>query len=151
MEARPQMSQADNLLSHLDKVKQTGQRALDCALPGTGRINRLHSPSANWTMAAYCFTVSAAARFMKCLMRLVWIWRHCFHRVRSSTANQSAAHFLRADVLARNRLLNRLLCAHRCRHYAGRRSIHGQADRDRLILATERIQAGLTAAGVQRG
>jgi len=57
--------------------------------------------------------------------------------------------FPAADVLRAIGFESLVVCAAAATMMSG--EAFTQVDRDRLILATERIQAGLTAAGVQRG
>lgn len=141
------MSQVDNLLSHLDKVKSTGKGKWVACCPA-------HDDK----------SPSLAVRELDDGRVLV----HCFagcsvHEVLDAVGLDMAAlfppseiqhgkierrPFPAADVLRAVGFEALVVCAAAVTMVA--EEAFTPADRDRLILATERIQAGLTAAGVNR-
>lgn len=138
-------SPLDNLLSHLDKVKRTGPgRYIACCPAHDDR-----SPSMtiretdDGRLLVHCHTGCSVYEIVHAVgLELSDLFprnptRHCKPERRPFPAS---------DVLRAIGYESLVVCAAAVTMMSG--EPFTQLDRDRLILATERIQAGLTAAGV---
>jgi hypothetical protein len=148
MEAGPQMSQVDNLLSHLDKVKPTAKGCFIARCPA----HEDKSPSLtireldDGRVLLHCFGGCSVHEVLDAVgldMAALFPPREIQH------GKPERRPFPAADVLRAIGFESLVVCAAAVTMMSG--EAFTQVDRDRLILATERIQAGLTAAGVQRG
>jgi len=148
MEAGPQMSQVDNLLSHLDKVKPTAKGCFIARCPA----HEDKSPSLtireldDGRVLLHCFGGCSVHEVLDAVgldMAALFPPREIQH------GKPERRPFPAADVLRAIGFESLVVCAAAATMMSG--EAFTQVDRDRLILATERIQAGLTAAGVQRG
>jgi hypothetical protein len=142
------MSQVDNLLSHLDKVKRTGKGNWIARCPA--HLDK--SPSLtireldDGRVLLHCFVGCSVHEVLDAVgmdMAALFPPREIQH------GKPERRPFPAADVLRAIGFESLVVCAAAVTMLTG--EAFTQADRDRLILATERIQAGLTAAGVQRG
>lgn len=141
------MSQVDNLLSHLDKVKRTGKASWIACCPAHDdrgpslSIRELDDER----VLLHCFSGCSVHEVLNAVgldMAELFPPREIQH------GKPERRSFPAADVLRAVGFEALVVCAAAAAMMAG--EPFTQADRDRLILATERIQAGLTAAGVNR-
>ena len=141
------MSQIDNLLSHLDKVKRTGKASWIACCPAHDdrgpslSIRELDDER----VLLHCFSGCSVHEVLNAVgldMAALFPLREIQH------GKPERRPFPAADVLRAVGFEALVVCAAAVTMMAG--EAFTQADRDRLILAAERIQAGLTAAGVNR-
>ena len=141
------MSQVDSLLLHLDKVKRTGKGKWIARCPAHDdkgpslTIRELEDER----VLVHCFAGCSVHEVVGAIgldMAALFPPRDIQH------GKSERRPFPAADVLRAVGFEALVVCAAAAAMMAG--EPFTQADRDRLILATERIQAGLTAAGVNR-
>lgn len=141
------MSQVDNLLSHLDKVKRTGKGKWIACCPAHDdkgpslTIRELDDER----VLVHCFAGCSVHEVLGAIgldMAALFPPREIQH------GKPERRPFPAADVLRAIGFEALVVCAAAAAMMTG--EAFTQVDRDRLILATERIQAGLTAAGVNR-
>ncbi len=139
------MSQVDNLLSLLDKVKRTGDGKWIACCPAHDD----KSPSLtvremdDGRVLVHCFSGCAVHEVLGAIgldMAALFPPREIQH------GKPERRPFPAADVLRAVGFEALVVCAAAASMAAG--EPFTPINRDRLILATERIQAGLTAAGV---
>lgn len=141
------MSQVDNLLQHLDKVKRTGAHTYQARCPAHDdrgpslTIRELDDGRVLFHCFAGCDThdvlAAAGLTFSDLYPR-----RALDHRM-----NPERRPFPAADCLRAVGFEALVVCAAAAALLAGKP--FGETDRERLILAASRIQAAITAAGVQ--
>jgi hypothetical protein len=147
MEARPQMSQVDKLLSHLDRVKRTGKANWIACCPA----HEDKSPSLSirelddGRVLLHCFCECSIHEILNAIgLDVGDLFPTREHHGKPERRPFPATDALRAiafEALVVSAAASALLAGHP----------FTQADRERLILAASRIQAGLTAAGVAHG
>lgn len=147
MEAGPQMSQVDNLLPLLDKVKRTGKESwIACCPAHDDKSPSLTiSEKDDGRILIHCFGGCSVHEVLGAVgldMAALFPPREIGHH------KPERRPFPAADVLRAIGFESLVVCAAAVTMLTG--EAFTEADRDRLILATERIQAGLTAAGVHR-
>jgi len=141
------MSQVDNLLSHLDKVKRTGDGKWAACCPSHDdkgpslTIRELD----DGRVLVHCF---AGCSVHEVLDAVGLDMAALFPPREIQNGKPERRPFPAADVLRAIGFEALVVCASAAAMVTG--EPFTQADRERLILATERIQAGLTAAGVSR-
>jgi hypothetical protein len=141
------MSQVDNLLSHLDKVKRTGKASWIACCPAHDdrgpslSIRELDDER----VLLHCFSGCSVHEVLNAVGLDM---AELFPPREIQRGKPERRSFPAADVLRAVGFEALVVCAAAAAMMAG--EPFTQADRDRLILATERIQAGLTAAGVNR-
>lgn len=141
------MSQVDNLLSHLDKVKCTGDGKWAACCPAHDdrgpslTIRELD----DGRVLVHCFAGCSVYEVLNAIgvdMAALFPPREIHH------GKPERRPFPAADVLRAIGFEALVVCAAAATMMTG--EVFTQADRARLILATERIHAGLMAAGVNR-
>lgn len=147
MEAGPQMSQVDNLLPLLDKVKRTGKESwIACCPAHDDKSPSLTiSEKDDGRILIHCFGGCSVYEVLDAVgldMAALFPPRDIQH------SKPERRPFNAADVLRAIGFESLVVAAAAVTLLTG--EPFTQADRDRLILAAERIQAGLTAAGVHR-
>jgi hypothetical protein len=141
------MSQVDNLLSHLDKVKRTGKGkwVARCPAHDDRGPSLAISELDDERVLVHCFAGCSTHEVLGAVgldMAALFPPREIQH------GKPERRPFPAADVLRAVGFEALVVCAAAVTMATG--EPFTPADRDRLILATERIQAGLTAAGVNR-
>lgn len=143
------MSNVDNLLQHLDKVRRTGPGTWSARCPS--HDDRGPSLSVRETddgrILLHCFGGCDVHDVLVAIgMKISDLFpsRALDHRV-----GPERRPFPVADVLGAVAFEALVVCAAAVSLLAG--EPFGEVDRDRLILATSRIQAALTAAGMSHG
>lgn len=147
MEAGPQMSQVDTLLPLLDKVKRTGKESwIACCPAHDDKSPSLAiSEKDDGRILIHCFCGCSVYEVLDAVgldMAALFPPRDIQH------SKPERRPFNAADVLRAIGFESLVVAAAAVTLLTG--EPFTQADRDRLILAAERIQAGLTAAGVHR-
>jgi len=147
MEAGPQMSQVDTLLPLLDKVKRTGKESwIACCPAHDDKSPSLAiSEKDDGRILIHCFCGCSVHEVLDAVgldMAALFPPREIQH------GKPERRPFNAADVLRAIGFESLVVAAAAVTLLTG--EPFTQADRDRLILAAERIQAGLTAAGVHR-
>jgi len=138
----------DTLLSHLDKVKKTGPSRYVAACPGHSD----KSPSLtiretdDGRLLIHCFAGCSVHEVMHAVGLSL---SDLFPRETGQHFKPERRPFPAADVLKAIGYEALVVCAAAVTMLSG--EPFTQLDRDRLMLAAERIQAGLTAAGVSHG
>jgi len=145
METRPQMSNLDNLLSHLDKVRRTGEGTFQARCPA--HDDRGPSLSVRETddgrVLIHCF---AGCDVENVLSSIGMTFDDLFPVRETQHGRPERRPFPAADVLRAIGFEALVVAA------AGVALLAGQpfsvVDRERLILAVSRIQSSMAAAGV---
>lgn len=141
------MSQVDNLLSHLSRVKRTGKESwIACCPAHDDKSPSLTiSEKDDGRILIHCFGGCSVYEVLDAVgldMAALFPPREIQH------GKPERRPFNAADVLRAIGFESLVVAAAAVTLLTG--EPFSQADRDRLILAAERIQAGLTAAGVHR-
>lgn len=143
------MSQVDNLLQHLDKVKRTGAHTYHARCPA--HDDRGPSLTVRDTedgrILVHCF---AGCDVQDVLAAVGLTFSDLFPpRVLDQRMPPQRRPFPAADVLRAIGFEALVICAAAAAILAG--EPFSEIDRERLILAASRIQAAMTAAGVSHG
>ncbi len=141
------MSNLDNLLSHLDKVKRTGSGTYQACCPA--HADRSPSLSVreleDGRILLHCFAGCEAHE----VLSSVGLDIHALFPEREIQHGKSERRpFPAADVLRAIGFEALVVAAAATSLLAGQ--AFTEVDRERLILAAQRIQAALTAAGLSR-
>lgn len=139
------MNQVDNLLPLLDKVKRTGKETwIACCPAHDDKSPSLTiSEKDDGRILIHCFGGCSVYEVLGAVgldMAALFPPREIKH------SKPERRPFPAADVLRAISFESLVVCAAAVTMMSG--APFTQADRDRLILATERIQAGLTAGGI---
>lgn len=143
------MSQVDNLLQHLDKVKRTGAHTYQARCPA--HDDRGPSLTIRDTddgrILVHCF---AGCDVQDVLDAVGLTFSDLFPpRVLDQRTPPERRPFPAADVLRAIGFEALVICSAAAAMLAG--EPFSEIDRERLILAASRIQAAMTAAGVSHG